>query len=151
MFSVRPVFRSTRGRTPWLVPPVSGMHTSASGVGGSFGVPDPIPWAGMEKHFCIKVNWIRAPAETILAFDMPGPRNNLGSFDAIADRPIRQLGGFAPSTDMTNRGAHGARWNYLFCDGHVSTLKAVETVRPAATFLDTINSLNYMWTRNPRD
>lgn len=49
--------------------------------------------------------------------------------------------------------AHAARWNYLFCDGHVEQLAPRETVRPLPGLGpdELLNLRNGMWSINPDD
>jgi prepilin-type N-terminal cleavage/methylation domain-containing protein/prepilin-type processing-associated H-X9-DG protein len=128
-------------------PAMFDSHAKFEGVGGQAATGEPIDWAMIRGLLCVKQAWIPAPAETILAFDMPNKTNSLGGFFAYAGRPYDQIVGLTGSAPLGSVGVHQGKWNYVFCDGHVDALNPAETVHPSGAWLST----NYMWTRNPGD
>jgi prepilin-type N-terminal cleavage/methylation domain-containing protein/prepilin-type processing-associated H-X9-DG protein len=114
------------------------------GAGGSSG-------SGYTTHICAKRAWFKQSAETLIVVEKHTAQNRLGdSNSASVDAPIEQIQSYF---NQKGKSVHGGRWNYLFCDGHVSPMLLEETVRPKADWYATISQVpaSYMWTRDPED
>jgi prepilin-type N-terminal cleavage/methylation domain-containing protein/prepilin-type processing-associated H-X9-DG protein len=102
-----------------------------------------------------KSSVVQSPADTILIAELPNGRNIAGndwpSFCAGPTSGPGNVGGFTPDCYQIAKteygyggvtyGLHGGRFDYLFHDGHVATLKITETVG-----LGTTNAPRGMWT-----
>jgi prepilin-type processing-associated H-X9-DG protein len=105
----------------------------------------------------IKLTQLRAPARTLMAVERHHAWNVQGyDNEAYVDRPaqVSQLDLFSsdPLTpDNARRTFHGARWNFLFADGHVDSLMLEETVRTTAGGVPDFTTATGIWTREAYD
>jgi prepilin-type processing-associated H-X9-DG protein len=142
-------------------PPTFGLSDQFLGVAGGIWVDGgggpPPTWKNMTvKDLTLPRSKVLDSAETLLVVEAPSSGNFAGGDLAMADRPQDQfwglsLGGIALTPASTSRTPHGSTWNYLFCDGHVAPLAWNETVRNSGDFTTNLQSMNYLWTRNPSD
>jgi prepilin-type N-terminal cleavage/methylation domain-containing protein/prepilin-type processing-associated H-X9-DG protein len=128
---------------------VAGRHgVGISWTGGGVnGYPDPDA-----KGY--KVSVVVAPADTILLVEQPNIQNAVGNaWPAFCNGPkgTGDLYQLDPSPDAKNfgndqYGLHSRRFNYLFHDNHVSTLRTEDTVGTG-----TLNNPKGFWTVTPGD
>jgi prepilin-type N-terminal cleavage/methylation domain-containing protein/prepilin-type processing-associated H-X9-DG protein len=114
------------------------------GIGGKLVISPNFP---PDRSVCIKLNDIRRPAEQIAIAERPRGINVLGGPGGFVDSPGQQLDNPA----SPKRGPHGERWNYLFVDNHVESLKLEDTLKPAPGGATSLFLCNSMWTRDARD
>jgi prepilin-type N-terminal cleavage/methylation domain-containing protein/prepilin-type processing-associated H-X9-DG protein len=117
------------------------------GVGGRLVINPNYP---LDRSAVIKMSDVRRPAEQIAVAEKPVGTNILGAANGFVDRAGQQVAD-AFSPNPSSRGPHGDRWNYLFVDGHVESLKLEQTLKPLPTGESTLWTCNSIWTRDPND
>lgn len=107
-----------------------------------------------------KSSVVRDPAGTILLAEVPNGENMAGNdWPSFCAGPVNASGNFSGLTPdcfqigsstynygTAEYGLHGYRFNYLFHDGHVSTLKWMQTIGSGTT-----NAPRGMWTMTAGD
>lgn len=131
-----------------------GMHFL--GIAGDMSMAWDGPWWHVTAYLCSRRSWSKASSETLLLVENPANLNVQGNnWVAGIDRPASQFTHWPQGWSEYSKGklvtTHGTKWNYLFVDGHVDFLSALDTVRPAATVQAAAQSANYMWTRRTDD
>jgi prepilin-type N-terminal cleavage/methylation domain-containing protein/prepilin-type processing-associated H-X9-DG protein len=117
------------------------------GVGGRLVLNPNYP---VDRTAAIRISEVRRPCEQIAIAERPVGNNILGGANGYVDRAAQQVvDSFAPNP--SSRGPHGDRWNYLFVDGHIESLKLEETLKPLPTGEFSLWNCNSMWTRDLND
>ena len=141
----------------WL-PDGDGRGVSFEGAGADGVVSGPIEtmdWSAVHGQICAKLSWFTAASETLLLVEFPVDGNVQGNdLNASCVSAAAQDNWTAPSNGGPLRQpaettVHGIRWNYLFADGHVAALRAIETLHPNDAVPARFH--NYMWTRRAND
>ncbi len=109
--------------------PVSYIANGGLDDTGVFGGNRPFTWYGT-KRAPTSLAEITSPATTLLVVEQSGDQNEEFCYDTT-----KFTGGGSPQKQFTN---HLTTTNFLFCDGHVKSMK------PTATATSTLN----MWTNS---
>ncbi len=125
-------------------------HTVVAGTMGVGGRLLLNPNYPVDRSVVIRMSEVRRPSEQIAVAERPVDNNILGGANGYVDRAAQQVvDSFAQNP--SSRGPHGDRWNYLFVDGHVESLKLEDTLKPLATGEFSLWACNSIWTRDPND
>jgi prepilin-type N-terminal cleavage/methylation domain-containing protein/prepilin-type processing-associated H-X9-DG protein len=125
------------------------------GIAAQFSVDD-ASYLRPFVQYRLKITEVRKPAETLMAVENPSGWNAQGwENESYIDRPSDQSQFTTYTLDpltieQARQTYHGNQWNYLFCDGHVVSMRLEDTIsRPGQPPNFTVAS--GMWTRDPND
>jgi prepilin-type processing-associated H-X9-DG protein len=118
---------------------------------------DPSLSSSMPNDLVVKLGSVRRPSEVLLLVEGNSGWNVQGHHVwAIVDNPMycyhayRQTGA-PPTLALARRTSHRDKWNYLFVDGHVASMRLEDTLRRKPDGSVDLSKGSHLWTRDPND